>query len=43
MRVKFKDFQTLLNFMYHGEVNVSEEDLAGFLEVAKDSDLNHKK
>ena len=34
--VKFRDLQNLLSFMYQGEVNVSEEDLPSFLEVAED-------
>jgi len=34
--VSFKDIQALLNFMYHGEVNVSVEELNSFLSVAKE-------
>ena len=34
--VKYKDLETLINFMYHGEVNISENDLNRFLEIAKD-------
>ena len=35
-KVKYKDLQNLLNFMYQGEVNVAEEDLPNFLEIAED-------
>ena len=35
-RVKYRDLQNLLNFMYQGEVNVAEEDLPSFLELAED-------
>ena len=35
-RVKYKDLQNLLTFMYQGEVNVAEEDLPDFLELAED-------
>ena len=35
-KVKFKDLQNLLCFMYQGEVNVAEVDLSGFLEVGED-------
>jgi len=34
--VKFSDLQAVLNFMYHGEVNVAQEDLNSFLAVAED-------
>jgi len=34
--VKFGDLQAVLNFMYHGEVNVAQEDLNSFLAVAED-------
>ena len=34
--VKFNDLQSVLNFMYHGEVNVAQEDLNSFLSVAED-------
>jgi len=34
--VKYKDMQAVLNFMYHGEVNVSQEDLNSFLAVAEE-------
>ena len=34
--VKYSDLQSVLNFMYHGEVNVAQEDLNSFLTVAED-------
>jgi len=34
--VKYTDLQSVLNFMYHGEVNVAQEDLNSFLAVAED-------
>merc|ERR1712106_1067303 len=34
--VKFMDLQAVLNFMYHGEVNVAQEELNSFLAVAED-------
>ena len=34
--VKFSDLEAVLNFMYHGEVNVAQEDLNTFLAVAED-------
>jgi len=34
--VKFSDFQAVLNFMYHGEVNVAQDELNSFLAVAED-------
>jgi len=34
--VKFKELQAVLNFMYHGEVNVAQEELNTFLAVAED-------
>jgi len=34
--VRFTDLQAVLNFMYHGEVNVAQEDLNSFLAVAED-------
>ena len=34
--VKFTDLQAVLNFMYHGEVNVAQEELNSFLSVAED-------
>ena len=35
-RVKSKDFQNLLKFMYQGELDVQELDLPSFLEIAED-------
>ena len=35
-RVSYRNLQNLLRFMYQGEVDVAEEDLHSFLEVAKD-------
>ena len=37
--VKYKDLQNLISFMYQGEVNVAEKELANFLEVAQDYKL----
>jgi len=34
--VRFVDLQAVLNFMYHGEVNVAQEELNSFLAVAED-------
>ena len=34
--VEFTDLQSVLNFMYHGEVNVAQEELNSFLAVAED-------
>merc|ERR1719430_2394797 len=34
--VKYSDLQAVLNFMYHGEVNVAQEELNSFLAVAED-------
>jgi len=34
--VKYADLVAVLNFMYHGEVNVAQEDLNSFLGVAED-------
>jgi hypothetical protein len=34
--VQFTDLQAVLNFMYHGEVNVAQEELNSFLAVAED-------
>ena len=34
--VEFADLQAVLNFMYHGEVNVAQEELNSFLSVAED-------
>ena len=35
----FKDLQTALEFMYHGEVNIARESLNNFLEVAEDLEI----
>ena len=37
--VKYKDIQTLLNFMYDGEVCIGQEDLQDFIDVARDLKL----
>jgi len=34
--VKYTEIVSILNFMYHGEVNVTQEDLNGFLAVAEE-------
>merc|ERR1712212_1215020 len=34
--VKYPALQAVLNFMYHGEVNVAQEELISFLAVAED-------
>jgi len=34
--VNYSDLQSVLNFMYHGEVNVAQEELNSFLSVAED-------
>ena len=34
--VKYIDLVAVLNFMYHGEVNVAQDDLNSFLQVAED-------
>ena len=34
--IKYSDLQSVLNFMYHGEVNVAQEELNSFLAVAED-------
>lgn len=34
--VKYTDLQSVLNFMYHGEVNVAQEELNSFLLVAEE-------
>jgi len=34
--VKFSDLQAILSFMYHGEVNVAQEEINSFLAVAED-------
>ena len=34
--IKFSDLQSVLNFMYHGEVNIAQEELNSFLAVAEE-------
>ena len=34
--IELSDLQAVLNFMYHGEVNVAQEELNSFLAVAED-------
>ena len=34
--VSHKDMESVLNFMYYGEVNVAQDDLNSFLQVAED-------
>jgi len=34
--VRYVDLQSVMNFMYHGEVNVAQEELNAFLAVAED-------
>ena len=34
--VKYQELLSVLNFMYHGEVNVAQEELNSFLSVAED-------
>lgn len=34
--IKFTDLESVLNFMYHGEVNVAQDQLNSFLTVAED-------
>ena len=34
--VKYEDITSVLNFIYHGEVNVAQEELNSFLSVAED-------
>ena len=34
--IKYTDLVAILNFMYHGEVNVAQEDLNSFLAIAED-------
>jgi len=34
--VSFSDLRSVLDFMYHGEVNIAQEDLNNFLSVAED-------
>ena len=34
--ISFRDIQSVLNFMYHGEANIAQDDLNNFLAVAED-------
>jgi len=34
--IKYEEIQSILNFIYHGEVNVAQADLSSFLAVAED-------
>ena len=34
--VSYRDMEAVLNFMYHGEVNIAQDDLNSFLQVAED-------
>merc|ERR1719474_60182 len=34
--ISFKDIQSVLNFMYHGEANIAQDDLNNFLSVAEE-------
>ena len=34
--ISFRDIQSVLNFMYHGEANIAQDDLNNFLTVAED-------
>merc|ERR1712013_577252 len=34
--VSYRDMEAVLNFMYHGEVNIAQNDLNSFLQVAED-------
>ena len=34
--VSFRDMEAVITFMYHGEVNVAQDDLNSFLQVAED-------
>ena len=36
IRIRFPDMVAILNFMYHGEVNVNQEDLQMFLAAAEE-------
>ena len=34
--VSYRDMEAVLTFMYHGEVNIAQDDLNSFLQVAED-------
>ena len=34
--IKFRDIQSILQFMYHGETNVAQEDLNSFLSISEE-------
>ena len=36
LSIRFPDMVAILNFMYHGEVNVNQEDLQMFLAAAEE-------
>ena len=38
--MKFKDLVSIIDFIYHGEVNIYQEDLASFLTLAEEMELN---
>ena len=38
-KVKYKDLQNVLNFMYQGELQIEEKDLPGFLELGGDLEI----
>ena len=40
--VSYKDMESVLNFMYHDEVNVAQDDLNTFLQVAEDLQVKGK-
>ena len=40
--VSFRDMTSVLNFMYYGEVNVAQDDLNSFLQVAEDLKVKGK-
>jgi len=37
--VKYEEMLSVLDFMYHGEVNIAQEDLSSFLNVAKELEV----
>ena len=41
--IKLTDLQSLVNFIYHGEVNIAQEDLNSFLQVAEDLKVKGRK